>query len=72
MRIHSANPVGVANMRRIIRKNGWTELFDVVEEDEDTRSVSVSSIDQMFNDVIEKYCAVFGFDLSYMTFKVDS
>lgn len=72
VRIHSANPVGVANMRRIIRKNGWTELFDVVEEDEDTRSTSVSSIDQMFNDVIEKYYAVFGFDLTYMKFKVDS
>jgi len=25
--IHSANPVGVANMRRIIRRNGWTEVF---------------------------------------------
>ena len=24
--IHSANPVGVANMRRIIEKNGWTEV----------------------------------------------
>ena len=22
--IHSANPVGVANMRRIIERNGWT------------------------------------------------
>ena len=27
IRIHSANPVGVANMRRIIRRNGWTEVF---------------------------------------------
>lgn len=26
IRIHSANPVGVANMRRIIQKNGWTEV----------------------------------------------
>lgn len=34
VRIHSANPVGAANMRRIIRKNGWTEIFDVVKEDE--------------------------------------
>ena len=34
VRIHSANPVGAANMRRIIRKNGWTEVFDVVEDDE--------------------------------------
>lgn len=34
VRIHSANPVGAANMRRIIRKNGWTEVFDVVESDE--------------------------------------
>lgn len=25
--IHSANPVGVANMRRIIRRNGWKEVF---------------------------------------------
>lgn len=24
--IHSMNPVGVENMRRIIRKNGWTEV----------------------------------------------
>ena len=24
--IHSANPVGVENMRRIIRKNGWKEI----------------------------------------------
>lgn len=23
--LHSMNPVGVENMRRIIRKNGWTE-----------------------------------------------
>ena len=26
IRIHSANPVGVANMRRIIQKNGWREV----------------------------------------------
>ena len=26
IRIHSANPVGVANMRRIIQKNGWKEV----------------------------------------------
>lgn len=26
IRIHSMNPVGVWNMRRIIHKNGWTEL----------------------------------------------
>jgi hypothetical protein len=25
--IHSMNPVGVENMRRIIRKNGWTEVL---------------------------------------------
>lgn len=25
--IHSMNPVGVENMRRIIQKNGWTEVF---------------------------------------------
>ena len=25
IRIHSANPVGVENMRRIIRRKGWTE-----------------------------------------------
>ena len=24
--IHSMNPVGVANMRRIIQRNGWTEI----------------------------------------------
>ena len=26
IRIHSMNPVGVANMRRIIEKNGWKEI----------------------------------------------
>ena len=26
IRIHSMNPVGVANMRRIIQKNGWVEV----------------------------------------------
>ena len=25
-RLHSANPVGVANMRAIIEKNGWKEI----------------------------------------------
>ena len=25
--IHSMNPVGVANMRRIIERNGWKEVF---------------------------------------------
>ena len=24
---HSANPVGVANMRRILERNGWKEVF---------------------------------------------
>ena len=27
IRIHSANVVGVQNMRAIIRKNGWKEVF---------------------------------------------
>ena len=27
IRIHSMNPVGVANMRAIIKKNRWTEVF---------------------------------------------
>ena len=26
IRIHSANPVGVANMRRIVERNGWKEI----------------------------------------------
>lgn len=26
IRIHSMNPVGVANMRRIIERNGWEEI----------------------------------------------
>ena len=26
IRIHSMNPVGVVNMRRIIERNGWTEV----------------------------------------------
>lgn len=28
IRIHSMNPVGVENMRRIIQKNGWSEYVD--------------------------------------------
>lgn len=28
--IHSMNPVGVANMRRIIEKNGWDEIYTIV------------------------------------------
>ena len=27
IRIHSMNPVGVANMRRIIQRNGWKEVY---------------------------------------------
>ena len=27
IRIHSMNPVGVANMRRIVERNGWKEVF---------------------------------------------
>ena len=27
IRIHSANAVGVQNMRRIIQRNNWTEVF---------------------------------------------
>ena len=27
IRIHSANPVGVQNMRRIIERNGWKEII---------------------------------------------
>lgn len=27
IRIHSMNPVGVENMRRIIQRNGWTEVM---------------------------------------------
>ena len=27
IRIHSQNPVGVANMRAIIERNGWKEVF---------------------------------------------
>lgn len=27
IRIHSQNPVGVMNMRRIIQKNGWKEVL---------------------------------------------
>lgn len=26
IRIHSMNPVGVENMRRVIERNGWTEV----------------------------------------------
>lgn len=26
IRLHSANPVGIANMRRIIERNGWKEI----------------------------------------------
>ena len=31
IRIHSANPVGVAKMRQVIAKNGWREVFDIYE-----------------------------------------
>ena len=27
IRIHSANPVGIQNMRAIIERNGWKEVF---------------------------------------------
>ena len=27
IRIHSMNPVGVQNMRAIIQRNGWTEVY---------------------------------------------
>jgi hypothetical protein len=27
IRIHSKNPVGVENMRRIIKRNGWKEIY---------------------------------------------
>lgn len=27
IRLHTMNPVGRENMRRIIQKNGWTEVF---------------------------------------------
>ncbi len=27
IRIHSMNPVGRENMRRIIQRNGWTEVY---------------------------------------------
>ena len=27
IKLHSQNPVGVANMRRIIQHNGWKEVF---------------------------------------------
>lgn len=27
IRIHSMNPVGVSNMREIIQRNGWMEIF---------------------------------------------
>lgn len=33
VRIHSANPVGRANMQRIIKKNSWTEVFNILEDD---------------------------------------
>ena len=30
IRIHSMNPVGVENMRRIIQKNGWKEIKNMI------------------------------------------
>ena len=32
VRVHSANPVGVKKMRQVIAKNGWNEVFDIIEE----------------------------------------
>lgn len=34
IRIHSQNPVGVKSMRQIIKKNGWNEVLDITEDDE--------------------------------------
>ncbi len=34
VRLHSANPVGIANMRRIIKKNGWKEVVGILDSDE--------------------------------------
>lgn len=31
VRVHSANPVGIAKMRQVIKKNGWTEVFDIYD-----------------------------------------
>lgn len=31
-RLHSRNPVGVQNMRSIIERNGWKEIWDVVSK----------------------------------------
>lgn len=30
--IHSRNPVGVENMRRIIRRNGWKEVIELMQK----------------------------------------
>ena len=32
VRIHSANPVGRSNMQRIIKKNEWNEVFDIIDQ----------------------------------------
>lgn len=32
VRIHSDNPVGRQNMQRIIRKNGWEEVYEILNE----------------------------------------
>lgn len=44
VRIHSQNPVGVAKMRQIIKKNGWKEIFDIYESKNKTLSKALAAI----------------------------
>lgn len=48
VRIHSANPVGVKNMRNIIQRNGWTECFGIVSDD----GLSEAEVDEGLKDVL--------------------
>ena len=53
VRIHSQNPVGVAKMRQIIKKNGWKEIFDIYESarhEVDNEDVDEHSLERLLVD----------------------
>ncbi len=44
VRLHTGNPVGRQNMQRIIKKNGWKEVRDLIEDEEQIDEDSKSAI----------------------------
>lgn len=53
VRIHSANAVGIQNMRRIIKKNGWTETYDIISESVKLPNgrISTPNYDRAFSEI---------------------